>query len=358
MALRERFGRRPFQEWPAELARRERRALDRSRAELAPALERFCLGQLLVLRQWHALKEHAHRRGLTLLGDLPIFVSADSADVWANPELFLLDEGLRPRVVAGVPPDYFSPLGQLWGNPIYDWEALERTGYRWWIQRMQVQLDHLDAIRLDHFRAFAAAWHVPVGAPSAQSGAWVPGPGAAFFAALERTLGGLPLLAEDLGTITPEVDALRERFQLPGMRVLQFAFDGDPRNPHLPENCVHNGVVYTGTHDNDTTRGWYDALPLRERKHLWQVLRRSPGSAEEVPRELIRLAQSTVAALTVIPCQDLLGLGSSARMNVPGRADGQWRWRCPEDARIDDALEQLRESTALHDRLASRAGNR
>ena len=213
--------------------------------------------------------------------------------MWANPELFLLDDQLKPRVVAGVPPDYFSAEGQLWGNPIYDWEALRQTGYRWWIDRLQARLRYLDAIRIDHFRGFEAAWHVPAGAPTAAAGHWVPGPGADFFDKVQQALGGLPLLAEDLGIITPAVTALRDQFQLPGMRVLQFAFNGDPNNPHLPHHCVHNGVVYTGTHDNDTTRGWYDTLPEHERRNLWNYLQRPPGEPHEATWELIRLAWSS-----------------------------------------------------------------
>ena len=226
------------------------------------------------------LKDYANRRGIRVLGDLPIFVSPDSADVWANPELFLLDDRLQPRVVAGVPPDYFSADGQLWGNPVYDWEALRKTGYRWWIDRLQAPLEYLDAIRIDHFRGFEAAWHVPAGASTAAAGHWVCGPGAEFFDRVREALGGLPLLAEDLGIITPAVTALRDQFQLPGMRVLQFAFNGDPDNPHLPHHCVHNGVVYTGTHDNDTTRGWYEALPEHERRPLWNYLQRQPSDSQ------------------------------------------------------------------------------
>jgi 4-alpha-glucanotransferase len=308
-------------------------------------------GQFLLLRHWKILKAYANRQGVRLLGDLPIFVSPDSSDVWANPELFLLDENAQPRVVAGVPPDYFSAQGQLWGNPLYDWEALKQTGYRWWIDRLQARLEYLDAIRVDHFRGFEAAWHVPAGAPTAARGNWVPGPGADFFNHVHKALGRLPLLAEDLGIITPEVTALRDQFQLPGMRVLQFGFNGDPNNPHLPHHCVHNSVVYTGTHDNDTTRGWYDASPEHERRHLWSYLQRAPGAPREAVWELIRLALSAGAALAITPFQDLLGLGSSARMNTPGRGNGQWLWRCPEDALDHPGWHLLRELTETSGRL-------
>ena len=355
MALRARYGGASFREWPAELVRREPESLARARRDLADDMDRFRFGQFLVLRHWRMLKEYANQRGVRLLGDLPVFVSPDSADAWANPHLFLLDDRLQPRVMAGVPPDDFSSQGQLWGNPLYDWEAHRRTGYAWWILRLQARLQYLDAIRIDHFRGFEAAWHVPAGAPTAASGEWVPGPGADFFGKVREALGGLPLLAEDLGIITPAVNSLREQFQLPGMRVLQFAFNGDPNNPHLPHHSVPNSVVYTGTHDNDTTRGWYDTLPEEVRRNFWRYLQRPPGTPDEAVWELIRLASSTAAALAIAPLQDLLGLGSGARMNVPGRADGQWRWRCPDDnARTDAAMQRLRELTATYDRLAAR----
>jgi len=285
------------------------------------------------------------------LGDLPIFVSPDSADAWANPELFLLDSQLNPRVLAGVPPDYFSADGQLWGNPVYDWQAHRKTEYRWWIDRLQARLEYLDAIRIDHFRGFEAAWHVPLEARTAASGQWVPGPGADFFDKVRNALGGLPLLAEDLGVITPAVAALRDQFDLPGMRILQFAFNGDPNNPHLPARYVHNAVAYTGTHDNDTTRGWYDALAESERRMLWNYLQRSPGAPDEAVWGLIHLLLSSEAALAVTPLQDLIGLGSAARMNIPGRAEGQWRWRCPQNALENLAWHRLLEMTQRTGRL-------
>jgi 4-alpha-glucanotransferase len=352
MALRTKYRGKPFQEWPGGLAWREPKALAKARRDSSEAIDRFRFGQFILLRHWQILKQYANDRGVRLLGDLPIFVSPDSSDVWANPEFFLLDDHSRPRVVAGVPPDYFSAEGQLWGNPIYDWEALRSTGYRWWIDRLRARLDYLDAIRIDHFRGFEAAWHVPAGATTAATGQWVAGPGAEFFDQLRQALGGLPLLAEDLGVITPAVTALRDQFQLPGMRVLQFAFNGDPNNPHLPHHCVHNSVVYTGTHDNDTTRGWYDAWPDHERRQLWNYLRRAPGQPAEAVWELIRLAWASAAALAVMPFQDLPGLGSGARMNVPGNAEGQWRWRCSDFALTDLAWQRLYELTQTSGRLA------
>jgi 4-alpha-glucanotransferase len=330
-ALKARYRGAPYLEWPTELVRRNPAALVEARRDLASQIDQVRLAQFLVFRQGERLKEHAHTRGVRLIGDLPFFVSPDSSDVWANPELFLLDEQHRPRFVAGVPPDYFSSQGQLWGNPVYDWEAHRRTGYRWCIDRMRALLAHVDLIRLDHFRGFAAAWHIPAGAPTAQSGQWVPGPGAEFFSAVQRELGALPFIAEDLGFITPDVYALRDQFHVPGTRVLQFAFDGSADNPYLPHNYVPNTVVYTGTHDNNTTRGWFEELPDNQRQNLWNYLKQPSGASGEAASALVRLAWSSVAALALAPLQDLLNLGADGRMNVPGRVDGNWRWRCTEE---------------------------
>jgi 4-alpha-glucanotransferase len=344
-ALKVRYGGIGFLNWPKDLVHRDPSALARARQDLAELIENVCFAQFLLLRQGERLKEYAHAKGVRFIGDLPFFVSLDSSDVWANPELFLLDEQLRPRFVAGVPPDYFSEQGQMWGNPVYDWEALRRTGYQWCIKRIRALLAHVDVIRLDHFRGFEAAWHIPADAPTAQSGQWVPGPGAEFFNAVRKELGKLPFIAEDLGLITPEVRALRDQFQLPGTRVLQFAFDGHSDNPHLPHNYVRNTVVYTGTHDNNTTRGWFEELPEYQRKEVWSYLKRPPGGSEEVAHELIRLAWSSVASLAIVPLQDLLSLGKEARMNVPGSAEGNWRWRVTEDMLSSREFEWLGELT-------------
>jgi 4-alpha-glucanotransferase len=332
-------------EWPAELVQRRPDALNVARRELADQIDQVRFAQFLLRRQADELKEYAHAKGVGLIGDLPFFVSPDSSDVWANPELFLLDEGRRPRFVAGVPPDYFSAQGQLWGNPVYDWDALRSTGYRWCIDRLRALLSHVDVIRLDHFRGFAAAWHVPAGAQTAQSGQWVPGPGADFFQAVQRELARLPFIAEDLGLITPDVRALRDEFRVPGTRVLQFAFDGHADNPYLPHNFVSNTVAYTGTHDNAPTREWYEELPEYQRQNMWNYLKRSPGESAEVAPALMRMAWSSAAALAIAPLQDLLNLGSDARMNVPGRTDGNWRWRCTEGMLSLPAFESLRELT-------------
>jgi 4-alpha-glucanotransferase len=351
-ALKARHGGVCYLEWPEDLVQRELAALAQARRDLAELMDRFRFAQFLLFRQGKRLKEHARAKGVHLIGDLPFFVSPDSSDVWANPELFLLDEHRRPRFVGGVPPDYFSAQGQLWGNPVYDWEALRRTGYQWCIDRLRALLTHVDVVRLDHFRGFAAAWHVPAEAKTAQSGQWVSGPGTDFFSAVQKELGTLPFVAEDLGVITPDVSALRDQFRLPGTRVLQFAFDGHADNPYLPGNYISNTVVYTGTHDNNTTRGWFETLPEDQRYNLWNYLKRPAGKSEEAAWELIRLAWSSVAGLAVAPLQDLLNLGAEARMNLPGSTEGNWRWRCTDEMLSAPAFDRLRELTMTSDRSA------
>ena len=349
-ALKAKFDNAYYLKWPTELVEREPAALDRVRRELADQIDEACFAQFLLSGQAERLKTHAHAKGLRLVGDLPFFVSPDSSDVWAHPELFLLDERHRPRFVAGVPPDYFSPQGQFWGNPVYNWDALEQSGYRWWIGRLRSLLKQVDVIRLDHFRGFMAAWQIPAGGLSAQSGQWVPGPGAAFFRAVERELGGLPFIAEDLGTITPEVNAVRDQFHLPGMRILQFAFDGHPDNPYLPENYVAHTVVYTGTHDNPTTRAWSENLTYGQREKMQNYLKARGAKSDEAARALIELAWSSVAALAMAPLQDLLNLGNEARMNVPGRPDGNWRWRASDDMWSDRSFAWLSDLTESSNR--------
>jgi 4-alpha-glucanotransferase len=352
-ALKEKFREAYYLDWPAELVERRADALSRARRELADRIDQVRFAQFLLLRQAHQIKEYAHAKGIGLIGDLPFFVSPDSSDVWANPELFLLDEHRRPRFVAGVPPDYFSAQGQLWGNPVYNWDSLRATGYEWFTDRLRALLDHVDVVRLDHFRGFAAAWHVPAGAPAAKSGQWVPGPGATLFGAVQKELGRLSFIAEDLGFITPDVNALRDQFDIPGTRVLQFAFDGRRDNPYLPDNLVPNTVVYTGTHDNATTREWYEDLNGDQRHNVWSYLGRRPGESAEVAPALMRLAWSSVAALAMAPLQDLLDLGRGNRMNVPGQVGGNWRWRVTEDAMSHDCFEWLGELTDASMRAAS-----
>jgi 4-alpha-glucanotransferase len=352
-ALKTRFHGEYYLDWPEEFVQRRSEALTRARQELADQVDQVCFAQFLLFRQTDQLKDYAHSKGVSLIGDLPFFVSPDSSDVWADPEFFLLDERRHPRFVAGVPPDYFSAEGQLWGNPVYNWDALRATGYRWAIDRLRALLAHVDAIRLDHFRGFAAAWHVPAGAPTAQSGQWVQGPGSVFFEAVQQELGSLPFIAEDLGFITPDVYAVRDQFQLPGMKILQFAFDGHSDNPYLPNNFVSNTVAYTGTHDNAPTREWYEQLPEYQRQNFWNYLKRAPGSTDDAAPSLVNLAWLSIAALTVAPLQDLLNLGAESRMNIPGSTKENWRWRCPDHTELSPPFQRLRELTELSKRVES-----
>jgi 4-alpha-glucanotransferase len=294
--------------------------------------------QWAVERQWHALREYAHSRGIALYGDIPIFVDIDSADVWANQALFKLGPDGRPRVVAGVPPDAFAATGQRWGNPHYDWSAVRGSGYAWWLERMRRTLELFDAVRIDHFRGFESAWEIPADEPTAINGHWEKGPGRELFDVLADHLGRLPIMVEDLGLITPDVRALRDALGYPGMAVLQFAFGDDDRNPYLPHNQVPNQVVFTGTHDNDTTLGWYAKASEHERDH---VRRYFSIDGEDIVDDLIRAAYGSVADTTIIPMQDVLQLGSEARMNVPGMGEGNWAWRFTWDQLDDGRAEWL-----------------
>lgn len=352
IAIKEQQGGVSFYDWPEELARRDPDALENAKRQLADRMERARFGQFLFLRQWRRLKRHAVDLNIQILGDVPFFVSPDSSEVWAHPELFLLDERRRPKVVAGVPPDYFSETGQLWGNPVYNWDAMRRDDYRWWMDRLRALLTLVDSVRLDHFRAFAAAWHIPAGAPTAESGQWVPGPGAEFFIQAQYAFGKLPFIAEDLGLITEDVRRLRDAFHLPGMRVLQFAFDGDPENLFLPHMYNENTVAFTGTHDNDTTRGWFQSLPEKSRRLVRQHYGKPNLKVEEVAWELIATAWSSRAALAIAPLQDIFNLGTEARMNVPGQAAGNWSWRATDAMFEGDAFDRLRELTAETSRLS------
>jgi 4-alpha-glucanotransferase len=315
-------------DWPRPLARREPAALRAARAAHAPAVDRCRFEQFLFFRQLEALRAYARARGVGFIGDLPIFVSADSADVWTHPHLFKLDARGRPTAVAGVPPDCFSKTGQRWGNPLYHWPAMKKDRFAWWTARCRMAFRAADLVRIDHFRGFAACWEIPAGAPSAARGRWTRVPGHDLFTHFTRALGAgdapLPFIAEDLGLITPDVERLRDAFRLPGMRVLQFAFDGDPLNPHLPARHTADTVAYTGTHDNDTTRGWMNTLPPAFKPSLALL---APDALTDPARALLRLAWSSAARLAVAPLQDVLALGPDARMNVPGEPEGNWTWR-------------------------------
>jgi 4-alpha-glucanotransferase len=345
-AIRDSLGAAPLPEWPKDLLRRQPAALAAIEKKLADEVAMFRFGQFLFDRQWAALKKFAAERGVKILGDVPIFVALDSADVWANPDQFLLDADLQPKVVAGVPPDYFSEDGQHWGNPIYDWARMEKTDFAWWIARIKRQLQQVDMVRLDHFRGFAQAWHIPANEKTARNGKWVDGPGIKLFEKLRTALGGLPLVAEDLGLITPDVIALREQTGLPGMRVLQFALNG-PRDIHWPHNYVPNTTCYTGTHDNEPVNGWFGNLQERDRHYLGIMLGHYVG---DPAWELIRLAWSSVAAIAITPLQDVMSLGNEARMNKPGVATGNWRWRFKLDQFRPELIDRLRDMTVLYNR--------
>ena len=348
MALKESHGGRAWNEWDEEVRLRQESALVGARRELDSAIRRHKVWQFLFYRQWLDVKRYANQRGIAVVGDIPIFVSFDSADTWANPELFHLDEAGNPTVIAGVPPDYFSATGQRWGNPLYRWAKMAERGFDWWIHRFRSSLEFYDLIRVDHFRGFEAFWEIPASEPTAVKGRWVRGPGQPFFDALSQALGDLPIIAEDLGVITPEVERLRDENGLPGMRVLQFAFAGDSSDPYQPHNYHSRTAVYTGTHDNDTTLGWYWSAPEAERDLVRRYLARSD---EAIVWELIRLAHSSVADIAVVPLQDVMALGSEARMNTPGQASGNWGWRFQPEQLERWLAPQLREMAALYGRL-------
>lgn len=329
MALKQRYAWAAWVDWPPALALREETALERAREELAQEIAYHAFLQFLFERQWQRLRAYANEKGIRIVGDVPIFVGHDSADVWSRQDLFYLDERGHPLVIAGVPPDYFSPTGQRWGNPLYRWDRMAEQGFAWWIERFRRAFQHVDVVRIDHFRGFVAYWEIPAEEETAINGRWVPGPGKAFFEAVSQTLGELPIIAEDLGLITEDVIALRKALGFPGMVVLQFAFAGDSTNPHLPFNHERNSVVYTGTHDNDTTVGWYANLD-EEQRHRIRVYTGSDD--RDIHWKMIRLAMTSVARWSIYPLQDVLGLGSQARMNFPGRAQGNWAWRYLPDA--------------------------
>jgi 4-alpha-glucanotransferase len=312
--------------------------------ELAAEIFYYKFVQYEFFRQWSELKNYANENGVEIIGDIPIYVAHDSADVWANPEIFALDEETgAAALMAGVPPDYFSATGQLWGNPVYNWEELQKQDFKWWVLRFEAMLDYVDIIRIDHFRGFEAYWAVPQGETTAMNGEWIKAPGVALFETIRKQLGKLPVLAEDLGIITPEVEALRDQFEFPGMKVLQFAFGSDPGNPFLPFNYTRNAVVYTGTHDNDTTVGWFNVANDYEKQNLLLYL--GCISPDGINWDLIRLALSSIANQAIIPLQDVLGLGTDARMNFPSTAEGNWQWRYQAGVLTQELSDRLKTLT-------------
>ena len=343
MAIKTHLGGQPWWEWETPLRTRDAEAIAQARSEHADAIEFWKYVQFLFFRHWALIREAAHARNIRIMGDVPIYVAGDSADVWGNQELFQLGDDGQPTVVAGVPPDYFSVTGQRWGNPLYRWDVMREQGYRWWVSRVRTNLRFADVVRLDHFRGFVAYWEVPADEPTAVHGRWMPGPGAALFDTLREDLGELPLVAEDLGFITQDVYDLRHAIGLPGMKILQFGF-GDS-DTHLPHRIDPQTVVYTGTHDNDTARGWFDSAPDEEREAALAYL--GCTTAEEIPAALIRAAYTSVAETAIVPVQDILGLGSEARMNTPGAEEGNWTWRLSAGALLREDAARLRKLATL-----------
>jgi 4-alpha-glucanotransferase len=326
-ALKEKFAGKEWDEWGSSLSAREPETLEAARKEMSGEIQYHLYLQFLFFRQWERLKKEANRRGILVMGDMPIYMAFGSADVWAHQQLFTLAKTGVPTAVAGVPPDYFSETGQLWGNPLYRWDQMETEGYSWWIARMRQNFRLADLVRIDHFRGFASYWEVPAGEPTALNGRWLPGPGAKLFDAIRAELGDLTIVAEDLGVITDDVTLLRQQLGFPGMSVLQFAF-GELDSIYLPHNYVPETVVYTGTHDNDTTRGWFVSLDAEDRRRALGYLGTDGATIEW---DLIRAAYTSVAERAIVPVQDVFGLGSEGRMNTPGTAEGNWTWRATKE---------------------------
>ena len=358
-ALKDTQGGAAWNKWETSFAHREPEALAAARKKLWSQIEAQKFAQFLFFKQWSALKDYCHSLAIKIIGDIPIFVAHDSADVWTNPDQFKLEKTGAPRVVAGVPPDYFSATGQLWGNPLYDWEQMRADdGFKWWIERLRASLELYDILRIDHFRGFAASWEIPGGDKTAERGRWVDAPGRELFTAIVNALGSLPIIAEDLGVITPDVEALRDGFGFPGMRILQFAFGGDPRNLDLPHNYHRNMVVYTGTHDNDTTVGWFksvagagstrDAAQIKREREFCLEYLNSDGA--EIHWDFIRAVLASVANTAIVPLQDVLGLGTEARINLPASTQGNWSWRYRADDLTDEARSRLRQMTEVYGR--------
>lgn len=345
MALKRRFHGKSWSRWPEEASRitDEKYYNYSDKLGLEIGVQKYLQWQFS--RQWKELRRYANERGIAIIGDIPIFVAYDSADVWSHRELFLLDSKGKPTVVAGVPPDYFSATGQFWGNPLYDWDVMEQSGYQWWIDRFKSVFELFDIVRVDHFRGFEAAWHIPAEEKTAERGAWIKGPGDGLFDTLLAALGELPIIAEDLGVITPEVLALRDRYNFHGMKILQFAFESEPIS--LPHHHVKNGVVYTGTHDNDTTVGWYNSISVAERREMREYL---GCTGDDGVGSLIRAALMSVADTAIIPFQDILRLGSEARMNIPGTPFGNWEWRFSWDILPQNLAASVRNQVERYDR--------
>ena len=348
ISLKNHFNGLPWNEWAHDIKNREHGAMEHYKNELADDIEYHNFIQFLFFKQWGDVKRYANENGIKIIGDIPIFVAADSSDAWANPEIFLFDEERKPVKVAGVPPDYFSATGQLWGNPLYNWQKLKETNYSWWVERVRANLSTCDIIRIDHFRGFEAYWAVPYGDDTAINGQWEPGPGIDLFNAIKSQLGELPIIAEDLGLMTQGVIDLREATGFPGMKILGFAFDSGEENDYLPHTYTKNCVVYTGTHDNDTLIGWFQKAKEEDRQFARDYL--NSRSDDEIHWDAIRGAWSSVANMAISPVQDFLGLGSEARINTPGVAAGNWQWRLKHGVLTDELAERIAKLTKVYSR--------
>lgn len=349
MALKGEYGGGAWDGWPEELRLRKSSAINEAKKNFADTIDGFIFSQFLFFKQWDSVKKYAQSKGIRIIGDIPIFVAMDSSDAWAHQDLFYLNQSGKPTVVAGVPPDYFSPTGQLWGNPLFRWEAHKKDNYSWWMERIASTFKLVDIVRIDHFRGFAGYWEIPGEAPTAEIGNWKPGPGAQFFREVQSRFGDIPILAEDLGEITPDVIALRDEFSFPGMKILQFAFSG-PDNPFLPHHFTSNSVVYTGTHDNDTSLGWFEKATIHEKEFGNRYFGKNWQSGEEFCRDLISVAWSSVANFAIVPLQDLLGLGSGARFNYPSTLGGNWEWRMLDENLSEELKNRIRELNWLYQR--------
>ena len=348
ISLKNHFNGLPWNEWEDDIRTRKEAAINKYKAELANEIEYHNFIQFLFFTQWNNVKKYANDNGIKIIGDIPIFVAVDSSDAWANPEIFLFDPELKPVKVAGVPPDYFSATGQLWGNPLYDWDKLKELNYKWWVDRVKANLSTCDIIRIDHFRGFDEYWAVPYGDKTAENGTWCPGPRMDLFNAIKNELGELPIIAEDLGTMTQGVIDLREATGFPGMKILGFAFDSKEENDYLPHTYTKNCVVYTGTHDNDTLIGWFTKANEDDKQFARNYL--NSRSDNEIHWDAIRGAWSSVASMAIAPIQDFLGLGSEARINTPGVAAGNWQWRLKDGVLTDELAERIAKLTKVYSR--------
>jgi 4-alpha-glucanotransferase len=347
MALKEHFGQKPWYLWDKPLKMKDDHAVMNYFGTLNGKIEFQKFMQFIFFRQWKTVKEYAHKNGILIVGDIPLYVAHDSVDAWSHPEIFQFDKEKDPVAVGGVPPDYFSETGQLWGNPLFNWDVLKKQKYHWWIDRIKANLLLFDIIRIDHFRGFAGYWSVPYGEKTAINGKWIPGPGKELFEFIRKELGEIPIIAEDLGVMTDDVEDLRDSFSLPGMKILQFAFDSSEANDYLPHNYPKNCVVYTGTHDNDTIAGWISNAKEEDRQYLVDYL---DSDGKDLCWDLIRLALASVAYIAVVPLQDLLGLGSEARMNLPGTTINNWMWRAKSSDFTDQLAARLSRLTELYGR--------